>query len=123
VLTGPLAELLGLSDGDEVDALLGAQSLDELLVVGLVAVVGEHAELRLAALNGARRLVQAAREAVVRERLLKDDLDRGVDVHGLAGGGDGRRGGRLWAVPSAGGGERRRGEVWCRRPRCSTQSL
>ena len=49
----PLAQLLGLRHGDEVDALLGAERLDELLVVGLVAVIGQDAELRLAALNRA----------------------------------------------------------------------
>jgi len=85
----PLPELLVLGDGDQVDVVLAAQRLDQLLVVGLVAVLGEDAELRLALLDGARRLVEAAGEAVVREGLLEDELDGGVDVHGLAGGGGG----------------------------------
>ncbi len=45
--------------------------LNQLLVVGLVAVLSEHAQLRLALLDRAGRLVQAAGQAVVRQRLLQ----------------------------------------------------
>lgn len=44
--TGPLTQLLGLRDRQQGHVLLSAQRLDELLVVGLVAVLGQHAELR-----------------------------------------------------------------------------
>lgn len=56
--------------------------LDELLVVGLVAVLREHAQLGLPLLDGARRLVQAPRQAVVRQRLLQHLLRSG-GVHNV----------------------------------------
>ena len=73
-----------------------AKSLDELLVHGLVAVVGQNAEKSLALVQSLGRLVEAAGEAVVDEGGLQDLLDGGVDVHrpggdgdrGLVGGGD-----------------------------------
>jgi hypothetical protein len=43
----PLAELLVLRHGDEVDVVLAAQRLDELLVVRLVAVLSKDAQLSL----------------------------------------------------------------------------
>lgn len=45
---GPLAQRLLLGHGDEVDALLRAQRLNQLLVVGLVAVVRQDGQLAVA---------------------------------------------------------------------------
>jgi hypothetical protein len=84
--TCPLSELLGFSDGNQVDRLLSAKSLDELLVIWLVAIVSEDTELGLTTLNGAARLVEATSEAIVVEGLLEDNLDGGVYVHWFIGG-------------------------------------
>ena len=54
---GPLAQRLLLGHRDQVDALLRAQRLDQLLVVGLVAVVRQDGELRLAALRPLQRMM------------------------------------------------------------------
>lgn len=48
----PLAQLLVLGHADEVDVVLSAQCLNQLLVVWLVAVLGQQAQLCLALLNG-----------------------------------------------------------------------
>ena len=48
----PLAQLLVLRDGDEVHVVLSAQGLNQLLVVGLVAVLSQQAQLGLALLDG-----------------------------------------------------------------------
>ena len=66
--------------------MLGAQGLDQLLVVGVVAVIGEDAKLRLTLLDRAGSLVQTTRQAVVSQRLLQDHLNALVDVHRLSGG-------------------------------------
>ena len=48
----PLAELHRLGNADEVNVHLVAERLNELGVVGLVAILGEDAEERLAGLDG-----------------------------------------------------------------------
>ena len=78
---GPLTQLLVLRHGDQVDALLGTERLDQLLVVRLVAVVREHTQLRLPTLNRTRRLVKSTRQSIVRKGLLQHHLDGRVDVH------------------------------------------
>jgi len=101
----PLPELLVLGHGDERHVVLGAEGLDELLVVGLGAVTGEDAELRLALLDGPAGLVEAAAEAIVGESLLENGLEGVVEGKGLLGGGgsDGGSGG-LGAAEGKGGG-------------------
>lgn len=66
-----------------VDILLSAEALDQLLVVGLVAVLGKHTELGLVLLNGAARLVQATGKAVVSKGLLHHLLEGAGHVQGL----------------------------------------
>ncbi|GIL59634.1 hypothetical protein Vafri_14369, partial [Volvox africanus] len=83
----PLAQLLVFWNGNQVDIVLSAQRLDQLLVIGLVAVLSQDAQLSLTLLNGPASLVQATAQAVVRQGLLQNHLHSGVDVHGLAGGG------------------------------------
>ena len=62
--------------------MLLAESLDQLLVHGLVAVVGEDAEKGLAFVQGLSGLVKASGEAVVDEGGLQHLLNGRVDVHG-----------------------------------------
>lgn len=81
----PLAQLLGLSNRDEVDIMFTAQCLNQLLVVGAVAVLCQHTELGLATFNGTGCLMQTTRETVVREGGAEHTLDCGVEVHGLIG--------------------------------------
>ena len=83
--------------------MLRAERLDELLDVGLVAVVGQDRELRGASLEGAGGLVEAAREAVVRQGLREDSGDGLVDVQALGRGGAGGGAGRA-GVGACGGG-------------------
>lgn len=43
----PLAQLLGLWDGEQADVVLRAERLHQLLVVWLVAVLSKHTQLTL----------------------------------------------------------------------------
>ena len=63
--TSPLSQLLGLRNSNQVDALLRTQSFNELLVVRLVAVIGEDAKLSLSTLNRAACFMQTTREAIM----------------------------------------------------------
>ena len=71
---GPGAEHLGVTDLDERDLVRGAESLDELDVLGLSARLDEHAQMRLALVQRLRALTQPARETVVNERRLQNLL-------------------------------------------------
>ena len=68
--------------------MLVAKSLDQLGVVGLVAVLGKDAQagMLVAQLDGAASLVQATAQAVVGQSLLEHHLNGGVHVHGAGGG-------------------------------------
>lgn len=70
----PLAELLGLCHRHEVDVMLSAQRLDQLLVVGAVAVLCQDAQLGLAPLNRAGGLVQPTGKAVMGKGCLQHAL-------------------------------------------------
>merc|ERR1719182_13759 len=91
----PLPELGVLGDLNDVDVVLAGERLDELLVVVLVAVLGQDDELAVAALDGLAALVEAAGQLVVRQGLLQHHLQGRHQVHGLAGGGGLHLGGSL----------------------------
>lgn len=80
--TGPLAELLVRVDTDERDLVLVAQRGDELLVLRLVAALGQNGEHRLSLVERLARLVDAVDESIDDERLLQHLLQGGVHVHG-----------------------------------------
>ena len=67
---------------DQRDAVLHAQSCDQLLVHGLVAVLGQDTEQCLPFVQGLGGLPDTTGKAVSNESLLEDLLDGGVDVHG-----------------------------------------
>ena len=87
--SSPLAQLHVAVHLDKGDAVLHAEGGDELLVLGLVTVLGEDAEQRLPLVQGLLGLPEAAGEAVSDQRLLEDLLEGRVNVHGagISGGG------------------------------------
>jgi len=85
--TSPLSELHVAVNLDERNAVLHAQGGDQLLVHGLVAVLGQDAQQRLTLVKRLGSLTDTAGETVGDESLLQDLLDGGVDVHGAGGGG------------------------------------
>ena len=78
---GPLSESLARLDLDELGAVVVAEGLDELGVLGLVAVLGEAAQERVSLVEGLAGLVEAAAEAVVEERRLQDLAEGVLDGH------------------------------------------
>ena len=80
--TGPLGKNLALLDGDNVDVVLLAQSLDQLLVARIVAVLGKDAKVSDAAVKAASNLGEAANETVHLERLAEDDAEGILDSGG-----------------------------------------
>ena len=74
---------------DQGDAVLHAKGGDQLLVLGLVTVLGEDAEQSLPLVQGLLGLPEAAGEAISDQGLLEDLLEGRVNVHGadISGGG------------------------------------
>ena len=72
----PLAEFLALVALDKVHVALGAQGLDELGVLVVVAVLGQDAQASGAAVQGLGALVQATAKPVVDQRRLENLLER-----------------------------------------------
>jgi hypothetical protein len=81
--TSPLTELGVVRDSHHVDAVLGAESLDELLVGRLRAVIGKDAEVHTALVEHAGTLAEAASDAIVAHGLLEDLLEGRDGVKGL----------------------------------------
>ena len=81
--TSPLGQLGALLNHDDVDVVDLAESLDELLVTGILAVGGKDAEVGAAAVEGASDLRQSADQTVGLEGLAHDDA-KGV-LGGLGG--------------------------------------
>jgi hypothetical protein len=73
--TGPLTEELGVGDLDEVDLVLGAESLDELDVLALSAGLVENAEVSLTLVEGLGSLAESAGKTVVDESVLENVLE------------------------------------------------
>ena len=72
--TSPGTEDLRVTDLDEVDLVLGAESLDELDVLGLCAGLDEDAKVGLTLVEGLGALTETASETVVNEGVLQDLL-------------------------------------------------
>ena len=72
--TSPGAEHLRVSDLDQVDLVLRAESLDELDVLGLGARLDEDAQVRLALVKRLRALAETASQPIVDQRVLEDLL-------------------------------------------------
>lgn len=70
----PSTENLGISDLDEVDLVLGAQSLDKLDVLRLSAALDENSKVSLALVQGLGTLAQTTGETIVHEGILQDLL-------------------------------------------------
>ena len=73
--TGPGTEDLSISNLDEVDLVLGAESLNELDVLGLSAGLDENAKVSLALVEGLGALAETASETVVDESVLQNLLE------------------------------------------------
>ena len=74
--TSPGAQNLRVTDFDEVDLVLGAESLDELDVFGLGTGLYQDAKVSLALVQGFGALPETASETIVNECVLQDLLDR-----------------------------------------------
>ena len=75
------AEAVGAAvDLDEGDLVLLGESGDELLVDGVVAVLGEDAQVAVFLVEGLADLVKSLDEAVNSAGVLQDSLDSGLNV-------------------------------------------
>ena len=72
--TSPGTEDLGVGDLDEVDLVLGTESLDELDVLGLCAGLNEHAKVGLTLVEGLGALTETASKTVVNKGVLQNLL-------------------------------------------------
>ena len=72
--TSPGAQNLRVTDFDEVDLVLGAESLDELDVFGLGTGLYQDAKVSLALVQGFGALPETASETIVNECVLQDLL-------------------------------------------------
>ena len=90
----PLAQLHVAVHLDEGDAVLHAQRRHQLLVLRLVAVLGQDTQQRLTLVQRLGGLADAAGEAVSDQGLLEDLLQGRVNVHGATGG----HGGLGWNI-------------------------
>ena len=72
--TGPGTKDLGVTDLDEVDLVLGTESLNELDVLGLSAGLDENAEVGLTLVECLGALSETASKAVMDECVLQDLL-------------------------------------------------
>jgi hypothetical protein len=63
--TGPFTEKLGVGDLDQVDLVLGAESLDELGVLGFSASLVEDTEVGLTLVESLGGLTETTSESVV----------------------------------------------------------
>merc|ERR1719384_2590376 len=79
---GPLAQLHVGVHLDQRDPVLLAESSDQLLVHGLVAVLSEDAEQGLPLVQGLCSLPQSAGKTISDQSLLEHLLDCLIDAHG-----------------------------------------
>jgi len=82
---GPLAKQLSVGHLDEGDLVLATQRDDQLLIGLLLAVLVEHAHVRLATVERLARLAESAREAIMDEGELQDTFERLLHAHAAAG--------------------------------------
>jgi len=78
----PLAQGLVVLNLDQGDVVLLAQRGDELGVRRLIARVGQHAQVRLTAIQRLDGLMQAAGQAIVEHRRAQNGLQRSHGVQG-----------------------------------------
>lgn len=78
---GPFAELLVGIDTDQWNLVLVAQGRDQLLVLRLVAALGQNAQHGLAFVERLARFVNTVHQSVGDQRLLEHLLEGGVDIH------------------------------------------
>ena len=70
----PRAENLGVSNLDEVDFVLGTESLNKLKVLSLCAAFDEDAKMGLALVKGLGALTKSTSKTVVNESVLQNLL-------------------------------------------------
>ena len=72
--TGPGAKNLRVSNLDEVNFVLGAESLNELQILRFSDSLDENAQVRLALVESLRTFTETARETIMDESVLQDLL-------------------------------------------------
>ena len=72
--TGPGAKNLRVSNLDEVNFVLGAESLNELQILRFSDGFDENAQVRLALVESLRTFTETARETIMDESVLQDLL-------------------------------------------------
>ena len=72
--TSPGAEDLGVTDLDEVDLVLGTESLNELYILGFCASFDKNAKMSLAFVKGLGGFTETTSETVVNECVLQNLL-------------------------------------------------
>ena len=72
--TSPGTKDLSISNLDEVDFVLGAESLNELQILRFSDGLDENAQMRLALVESLRTFTETARETVMDEGVLQDLL-------------------------------------------------
>ena len=81
--TGPLSEVGALLNSDDVNVVLAAETLDELLVAEILAVLGEDAQVDAAAVKGAGDLRETTDETVDLQGLAEHDAEGFLHRSGL----------------------------------------
>lgn len=82
----PLSELLSVGDLDEGDLVLGAESLDKLLVGVLVAVLVQDAHMGLATVESLRSFAESTGQPIVNEGVAENSLESILHGHLALGG-------------------------------------
>lgn len=86
--TRPLSQLLVRVDTDQGNLVLVAEGCDELLVLGLVAALGQDGENGLSLVQSFASLVDSVHKSVDDQRLLQHLLEGCVHIHGSSDNGD-----------------------------------
>lgn len=86
--TGPLSELLVGVDADQRNLVLVAEAGNELLILRLIAALGEDGEDSLSLVQSLAGLVDSVNESVDDKRFLQHFLEGGVHIHRSSNNGD-----------------------------------
>jgi len=78
----PFTQLHVAVNLDEWDSMLHAKSGDQLLVHGLVAILGQNAKKSLSFVESLGGLSHTSGKTIGDESLFENLLDGGVDIHG-----------------------------------------
>jgi hypothetical protein len=79
--TSPFAQLHRIVDLQKLDVVGLAQSFDELDVFTLLAILSQEAKVSFLSVEGFNALTETTSETIVDQRLFKDGLKGGVNVH------------------------------------------